>query len=71
MNSWEPLDVCVFSAAYLKLCGSAFDLVQIQDIYRHLSNYTLQKKGAVATEDPEQSASEFVMSTEQFEAFMR
>ena len=71
VNSWEPLDACVFSAAYLKLCGSAFDLTQINDIYRHLSNYTLQKKGAAAADDPEQSASELVMSTEQFEAYMR
>ena len=61
MNTWEPLDVCVFSAAYLKLCGSEFDLKHINDIYRHLSNYSLQKKGP---EDAEHKQSEIVMSTE-------
>ena len=57
--------------AYLKLCGSSFDLSQIQDIYRHLSNYTLQKKGASISDDPETSISELAMSTEHFEAYMR
>ena len=61
VNSWEPLDVCVFSAAYLKLCSSAFDLNHINDIYRHLSNYSLQKR---APEDPDQKLSDIVMSTE-------
>ena len=26
VNSWEPLDVSIFQTAYLKMCGSAFDL---------------------------------------------
>lgn len=44
VNSWDPLDVCVFSAAYLKVCGSEFDLKNLNDVYRHLSNYTIQKE---------------------------
>lgn len=41
VNSWDPLDVSVFSSAYLKLCGSAFDLKNLGDVYRHLSNYSI------------------------------
>ena len=44
VNSWEPLDVCVFSSAYLKVCGSEFDLKDLNDVYKHLSNYTIQKE---------------------------
>jgi len=64
VNSWEPLDVTIFSTAYLKICGSTFDLGQLNDTFRHLSNFSLQKKGD--TDD-----SELVMSTEEFETFMR
>ena len=41
VNSWDPLDASVFSSAYLKLCGSAFDLKNLGDVYRHLSNYSI------------------------------
>ena len=44
VTSWEPLDVCVFSDAYLRLCRSDFDLNDIKDSLKHLSNYSLQKK---------------------------
>ena len=50
----------------MKLCGSAFDLRQIQDVYRHLSNYTIQKE-----KDKETQVEELVMSVPQFEEFMR
>ena len=64
VNSWEPLDVSIFSTAYLKMCGSTFDLTQLSDTFRHLSNFSLQKKGDV-------DDSELVMSTEEFEKFIR
>ena len=63
VNSWEPLDVAVFSSAYLKVCGSAFDLKQISDVYRHLSNYSIQKENGDKVE--------LVMSSSQFEEFMK
>ena len=63
VNNWEPLDVCVFQSAYLKICGNAFDLIQVQDVHRHLSNYSIQKENG--------DKDELVMSSSQFEAFMR
>jgi predicted class III extradiol MEMO1 family dioxygenase len=58
--SWEPLDVYVFDACYLKICGSEFDLRVHDDILRHLSNYSLQKGGK-----------DLVMSSAEFEHYMR
>ena len=58
VNSWEPLDVSVFSSAYLKLCGSQFDLKNLSDVYRHLSNYSIQKENGEKVE--------LVMSSTQF-----
>lgn len=53
--SWEPLDVLVFDACYLKICGQDFDLMAHEDILRHLSNYSLQrvsdKSGLVMSSD--------------------
>jgi len=64
VNSWEPLDVCVFSSAYLKICAQSYDLTKLEDVNRHLSNYTLNKKDV---EDQD----EIVMSIDQFEEQMR
>jgi tubulin monoglycylase TTLL3/8 len=55
--SWDPLDVLVFDACYLKICSSDFDLIEYQDILRHLSNYSLQKGD---------SKKELVMSSDEF-----
>ena len=44
VNSWEPLDVCVFSTAYLKVCASSFDLGKLDDPLRHLSNFSINRK---------------------------
>lgn len=62
MLSWEPLDVLVFDSCYLKICGSEFDLRQYEDILRHLSNYSLQQKGA--------DKKELAMSSHEFEVYM-
>lgn len=56
---WEPLDVCVFESAYLKICGQEFDLLQYEDIIRHLSNYSLNKGSKDASKD-------LVMNTKEF-----
>jgi hypothetical protein len=49
--------VLVFDACYLKICSSDFDLIEYQDILRHLSNYSLQKGD---------SKKELVMSSDEF-----
>lgn len=59
--SWEPLDVLMFDACYLKICGSEFDLQNYDEILRHLSNYSLQK-GA--------NAKDLVMSSWEFQEYM-
>jgi hypothetical protein len=64
VNNWEPLDVSVFSSAYLKLCGSKFDLSQLNDTYRHLSNFTLNKNN-------KEDISDLTMSTNEFETFVK
>ena len=43
VSSWEPLDVYIFSGAYLKICGNDFNLRNLSDQYSHLSNFTIQK----------------------------
>jgi Tubulin-tyrosine ligase family len=63
VTSWEPLDVYVFSAAYLKVCGNDFNLQTLQDQYSHLSNFSIQKSKF--------GIDETVMSHLQFEAYVR
>jgi hypothetical protein len=46
--------VLIFDSCYLKICGQEFDLNQHDDVLRHLSNYSLQKKA------------ELVMSSDEF-----
>jgi tubulin monoglycylase TTLL3/8 len=41
VTSWDPLDCYLFSEAYLKICGSDFDISELDDQLKHLSNYTL------------------------------
>ena len=60
--SWEPLDVCVFESAYLKICGQEFDLKQYEDTIRHLSNYSLNKNNS--------NSKELTMDTKKFEEYM-
>jgi len=44
VTNWEPnLDVFVFSQAYLKMCSEQFSMSQLDDVYRHLANYSIQK----------------------------
>eukprot|EP00347_Sterkiella_histriomuscorum_P023613 403333992 len=43
VTSFDPLQIYVFSDYYLRICGSEFSLDDIQDNYKHLSNYTIQK----------------------------
>lgn len=69
VTSWEPLDAFVFETAYLKFCSSDFslDLEELSDVYRHLSNYTIQKKNS----SEEGQKLEIIMSSEEFEQYNR
>lgn len=65
VTSWEPLDVYVFDTAYLRLCTSTFTLNDLSDVYRHLSNYTIQKTN---TEQNDVKMNDgIVMSIDEFE----
>lgn len=44
--SVEPLQVYVYKKAYLRICGSHYNIKQYDDPIRHLSNYSIQKKEA-------------------------
>eukprot|EP00347_Sterkiella_histriomuscorum_P013320 403365167 len=65
VTSWEPLDVYIFQSAYLKICGSEFNLQNLSDQYRHLSNFTVQKNN----NQPSQWE-DLVMSNEQFQEYL-
>ena len=43
VTSFDPLVIYSFSDFYLRICGSDFNLDDISDSYKHLSNYTIQK----------------------------
>ena len=43
VTSFEPLVVHSFSDFYLRICGSEFNLNDIGDSFKHLSNYSIQK----------------------------
>ncbi len=45
VSSFDPLKVYIYKKAYLRICGSPFDLTDISDPFKHISNYSIQKKG--------------------------
>ena len=45
VSSYDPLKVYVYKKAYLRICSSSFDLKDISDPMKHISNYSVQKKG--------------------------
>ncbi|TNV74755.1 hypothetical protein FGO68_gene14506 [Halteria grandinella] len=65
VTSWEPLDVYVFSGAYLKICGNDFNLRNLSDQYSHLSNFSIQKGNKQFGND------DLVMSHQQFENYIK
>ncbi len=62
VTSVSPLVVYMFNSCYLKICGSEFSLNYIKDKYRHISNFSVQKKNARVGD----SRSELIMSVPQF-----
>lgn len=67
VTSYEPLTVYVFSSAYLRLCGSEFSLEDIEDKFRHISNYTVQKKNKRV----ENRKTDLSLSSQQFEEYVK
>jgi hypothetical protein len=50
VTSWEPLELYVFDACYLRVCQEEFSLEDIANLYRHLTNYSIQKSVAKSQE---------------------
>mmetsp|Transcript_37132 Transcript_37132/g.56984 ORF Transcript_37132/g.56984 Transcript_37132/m.56984 type:complete len:116 (+) Transcript_37132:702-1049(+) len=67
VTSWDPLEAYVFDSAYLRLCSSEFSLDEISNVYRHLSNYSIQKHGDSA---PEMKKQGYCMSISEFEGLV-
>lgn len=44
VKSFNPLTVYYFSSCYLRICGLDFDLNDINSVFRHFTNYSLNKK---------------------------
>ena len=65
VTSWDPLEAYIFDSSYLRLCSSKFSLTDISDIYRHLSNYAVQKTSETGQQKPN-----YCWSIEEFEAFI-
>lgn len=43
VTSFDPLQIYMFSDFYLRICGSTYELSDIQDSYKHLTNFSIQK----------------------------
>eukprot|EP00347_Sterkiella_histriomuscorum_P009991 403339101 len=66
VSSYEPMKIYVYKQAYLRVCGSQFDLSDISDPFKHISNYSIQKnkQDSVVT-DLVMSCDEFIEYLEQ------
>ena len=75
VTSWEPLDVYVFDSAYIRLCSNDYTLSDLQDVYKHLSNYSIQKHKntdqAAQAEENQSECNALVMSSKEFQNQMR
>lgn len=65
VTSFEPLKFYVYKKAYLRICGSAFDLTEINDPFKHISNYSIQKNKADNQDE------DLVMSSDDFMQYLR
>jgi len=41
VTSYDPLEIYIFKEFYLRICGSKYDLNDIQDSYKHLTNFSI------------------------------
>ena len=67
VTSFEPLWAYVFSSAYWRLCGSEFSLQDIDDTFKHISNYTVQKKNKRV----ENRKTDLCLSSKQLEEYIQ
>ncbi len=51
VKSFVPLRVYSFSTAYLRICSQDFDLLDIKNLYKHLTNYSINKSNFQGFED--------------------
>jgi tubulin monoglycylase TTLL3/8 len=62
VTSFDPLEIYIFDEFYLRICGSKYDLSDIQDSYKHLTNFSIQKNNSKVTN----KAEDLVMSQKEF-----
>ena len=62
VTSYDPLKIYVFDEFYVRLCGSRYDLSDISDNYKHLTNFSIQKHNAGVSD----KATDLVMSQAEF-----
>jgi hypothetical protein len=43
VTSFDPLKIYVFSDFYLRICGTKYDINDIKDPYKHITNFSIQK----------------------------
>lgn len=68
ITSFDPLIIYTFSDFYLRICSSEFNLHDIGDAFKHLSNYTINKtnqKGGMNRDE------ELAMSQDQFIEYLK
>lgn len=41
VSSFDPLKIYIFPEFYLRICGSKYDLSDIKDSYKHLTNFSI------------------------------
>ena len=41
VTSYDPLEIYIFDEFYIRICGSKYELSDIQDSYKHLTNFTI------------------------------
>eukprot|EP00929_Paragymnodinium_shiwhaense_P089544 TRINITY_DN49692_c0_g1_i1.p1 TRINITY_DN49692_c0_g1~~TRINITY_DN49692_c0_g1_i1.p1 ORF type:complete len:1309 (-),score=228.17 TRINITY_DN49692_c0_g1_i1:60-3986(-) len=59
VRSFEPLEVYMFSDCYLRLCSEPFDLGDLSNRQRHISNWSVNRHGKHVTEGAVASLDEF------------
>lgn len=62
VTSISPLIIYIFNSCYLKICGSEYNLDNIKDKYRHISNFSIQKRNSRVSD----FKNELIMSVPQF-----
>ena len=62
VTSYDPLEIYIFDEFYIRICGSKYELSDIQDSYKHLTNFTIQKHNSKVTN----KAEDLVMSQKEF-----